>query len=62
MIVGWEKQAEEELQELRNRINKLEQFIRTERTSIEPDQLNLMESQLTHMKMYASILHRRIKG
>ena len=58
----WKIRGEVELNELRTRIRKLEWAIKNERANISPDHVNLMESQLIHMKTYASLLNRRLNG
>ena len=62
MTEEWRVMGEEELQELRNRINKLDYAIRNDRPNFSPDHINLMESQLIHMKSYAALLNRRLHG
>ena len=58
----WEKWAEQELDDLRGNIRRLEKFMKTDRANVTQDHMTLMESQLSHMKMYAVVLHRRLNG
>ena len=58
---GYKRRAAAELEELNERLNKLNEFLRTEKfESLTDAQKGALESQRHHMSSYATVLGERI--
>lgn len=58
---GYKRRAAAELEELNERLNDLNEFLRTEKfESLTDEQKGALESQRHHMSSYATVLRERI--